>query len=333
MDIQGVAKELQRIRLGKALKGASEAKASGRKDIELQKFKNVENSSPAAGEKYEDLQEEEENDGPLEAANAAGRDPEEEFNSKREGAEIIVEGLETDRTEDIELNDSEESYCYRLKSVCQNYVAALLCVAITGLYFIVTGIQYWVSDYMISVLEVEESIVFTTFGIISITGPVLGVVVGGNVTTSFGGCSAKKSLYLCCGIAAGCLVCAAPIPFVTNFPLFITLLWFLLFFGGFILPAMTGIMLATVDDSLKATANALANLFYNLGGYLPAPYIYGAIYELGEGNNAKMAMSTLMFSPVSSVVALFAATYYIVKLDILGYKKAAQAKTLREQAI
>ena len=166
---------------------------------------------------------------------------------------------------------------------------------------------------MISVLEVEESLVFITFGIISITGPVLGVVVGGNVTTNFGGFLAKKSLYLCCGIAAGCLLCAAPIPFMMNFPVFITLLWFLLFFGGFILPAMTGIMLSTVDENLKATANSLANLFYNLGGYLPAPYIYGAIYEIGEGNNAKMAMCTLMFSPIISVATLFAASYFIVK--------------------
>jgi hypothetical protein len=62
-----------------------------------------------------------------------------------------------------------------------------MCVAITGLYFIVTGIQYWVTDYMISALKVEESVVHTTYGIVSITGPVLGVVVGGNVTTSFGG--------------------------------------------------------------------------------------------------------------------------------------------------
>jgi hypothetical protein len=99
---------------------------------------------------------------------------------------------------------------------------------------------------------------------------------------------------------------------MTNFPLFITLLWFLLFCGGFILPAMTGIMLSTVEEELKATANSLANLFYNLGGYLPAPYLYGAIYELGEGNNATSAMCTLMFSPLISVGTLFIATYYIV---------------------
>ena len=49
-----------------------------------------------------------------------------------------------------------------------------------------------------------------TFGIISITGPVLGVVVGGNVTTALGGYNAKKSLFLTCLLAAFCFVVAAP---------------------------------------------------------------------------------------------------------------------------
>jgi len=135
---------------------------------------------------------------------------------------------------------------------------------------------------MITILQLEEEIVFTTFGIVSITGPVTGVVVGGNVTTKLGGYNSQKSLYLTCIIALLCLFCAMPIPFVMNYPAFVALLWFLLFCGGFILPSMTGIMLNTVDQNLKTTANSLANLNYNLLGLLPAPFIYGAIYEAGE---------------------------------------------------
>ena len=188
---------------------------------------------------------------------------------------------------------------------------------------------------MISVLNEEKEVVFTTYGVISITGPVLGVIVGGNVTTSFGGFRAKKTLFLSCIIAAGCLLCAFPIPFVTVFWIFIILLWFLLFFGGFILPALTGIMLNTVNEEQKAIANSLANLCYNLLGYLPAPYIYGAIYELGEGKNSFEAMSTLMFSPIISVTTLFLATYFIVKLDLLGYKeqKEQDLKKLSKELI
>ena len=132
---------------------------------------------------------------------------------------------------------------------------------------------------MLSALGAEESQAFTTFGIVSITGPVVGVIIGGSVTTALGGYTAPKTLYLSCGIALFCLFCAAPIPFIENFWVFTVLLWLLLFSGGFILPPMTGIMLATIEPRSKATANSLANLVYNLGGYLPGPYIYGAVYE------------------------------------------------------
>lgn len=135
-------------------------------------------------------------------------------------------------------------------------------------------------------MEIPETTVFTCFGIVTITGPVLGVVIGGNITTKLGGYNSKKSLYLSCILAISCLLFAAPIPFVKNFPLFLTLLWFLLFCGGAMLPCMTGIMLNTVEVNQKTTANSLANLWYNLFGLLPAPYVYGAIYDSGEGENA-----------------------------------------------
>ena len=48
-------------------------------------------------------------------------------------------------------------------------------------------------------------------------------------------------------------------------------------------------------------------------GYLPAPFVYGAIYDMGDGNNARLAMSTLMFSPIVSVSTFFLAAYFILK--------------------
>ena len=101
---------------------------------------------------------------------------------------------------------------------------------------------------MISELKAEISQVHLTFGIVSITGPVLGVVIGGNVTSALGGFRAKKSLMVALGIAVMCVVSAAPIPFISDFWTFIVLLWFLLFFGGFNMPCFSGMMLETVDN-------------------------------------------------------------------------------------
>lgn len=98
-----------------------------------------------------------------------------------------------------------------------------------------------------------------------------------------GGFRSKRSLYLSVAIALSCLGSAAPIPFLSNFPAISALIWFLLFFGGSLLPFITGVMLEIVQKDMLATANSLANLNYNLLGYLPAPVIFGAIYDSGPG--------------------------------------------------
>ena len=120
-------------------------------------------------------------------------------------------------------------------------------MSITFLYWVLTGIQYWFSDYLITELKAESSTVFISYGVISITGPVIGVLVGGNVISVLGGYKSKKALYVTCALAFFCLSCAIPIAFIEDYITVVVLLWFLLFSGGFILPSMTGIMLNTVD--------------------------------------------------------------------------------------
>ena len=83
---------------------------------------------------------------------------------------------------------------------------------------------------------------------------------------------------------------------------------------------MTGIMLSTVDKQYKTIANSIANLSYNLLGYLPAPTVYGLIHDAGEGNNSRWAMGVLMFSPIISIVSLYMGAYLIMKHDILHYE-------------
>ena len=74
---------------------------------------------------------------------------------------------------------------------------------------------------------------------------------------------------------------ALPIPFLYHKWTVYILLWWLLFFGAFMLPTITGMMLNSVHEDNRATANAIAVLLYNITGYLPAPYMYGIISTLG----------------------------------------------------
>lgn len=73
---------------------------------------------------------------------------------------------------------------------------------------------------------------------------------------------------------------AVPIPFITTFPIFGLLLFILLFLGGFILPALIGIMLTAVKQHQRGSANSIAQLSYNMLGYMPAPSLYGYLQDI-----------------------------------------------------
>lgn len=90
-----------------------------------------------------------------------------------------------------------------------------------------------------------------------------------------GGYESEVAIKLClfnCGMA--CLV-GAPIPFLNIFWLVCVLIWALLFFGGALVPPLTGIMLSSVPNHMRPFANSNTTLLYNLIGFLPAPSIYG----------------------------------------------------------
>ena len=57
------------------------------------------------------------------------------------------------------------------------------------------------------------------------------------------------------------------------------MLFFALANGGILQVTCTGLMLSQVTPALRPKANALAAFFYNMLGYLPAPYIYGLVAQ------------------------------------------------------
>jgi hypothetical protein len=52
---------------------------------------------------------------------------------------------------------------------------------ISVLYFVVTGIQFWISNYMEEVLGEPAKKVNSMFASVSITAPILGCIFGGGV--------------------------------------------------------------------------------------------------------------------------------------------------------
>jgi len=71
------------------------------------------------------------------------------------------------------------------------------------------------------------------------------------------------------------------------------------------MPVLTGILLNTCPASLRTIANSIANLVYNLLGYLPAPYIYGLVYQLNGSGESRSGMLSLQLAALISSALLF----------------------------
>lgn len=69
------------------------------------------------------------------------------------------------------------------------------------------------------------------------------------------------------------------------------------------MPVITGFMLAQVPPNLRTLANSIANLFYNLLGFFPAPSIYGIVYQAtGAGESRYGLLSIQIFNVFTFIV-------------------------------
>ena len=180
-------------------------------------------------------------------------------------------------------------------------------LAICCLLFIVTGIQFWITDYMQTVLKVDPKQVFITFAVVSITAPVLGVIAGGFLITKLGGYTNKTALEACFKISILAGLSGAFLPVIDNFPLFIVLMWLLLFFGASIVPGLTGIMLSSTQEGCKEIANSITHLCYNLIGYLPSPFLYGLVCKYTGGAESRYGLAFILLWSYFGVFFLFLA--------------------------
>lgn len=146
---------------------------------------------------------------------------------------------------------------------------------------------------------------FIYYSIACITAPTTGVIVGGIVIQGFGGYGSPKAIHISFLMAMCATLSALPIPFIDSFYIVLALMWSLLFCGGFILPILTGILLNSVGLYERTVANSLANLSYNLLGYLPAPSVYGLICSLTGGEKSRWGLTVLMYWTIFSSGCLF----------------------------
>jgi len=179
-----------------------------------------------------------------------------------------------------------------------------------SLYFVVNGLQMWVTDYLRTVIGAKLEVIVPAFGITAVTGPIVGVVVGGVSLDKIGGY--RGHIDRAALLAVGMGFCAGAMAFtslcVSSFPLFMILIWLLLFFGGAVVPCLTGIVVASVDPDLRSLANSMSGTVYNLLGYFLGPFACGLVAQsagLEWGFRVVMGTSSLavLFALISWILA------------------------------
>lgn len=193
-----------------------------------------------------------------------------------------------------------------LPEFLKNKVFILSVLGIANLSFVITVIQFWGSDYMIKVLFIPTSHSSIAYIIDCLLAPSIGVIVGGVIIKWFGGYEKLNTSYLVlvAGISASLLT--IPIPFVNSLYGYNGLLFGVLIFGGIAAPAIIGIILNSVPLHQRAIASSIMLIFCNLLGYIPAPFLYGLIYDYTSDENPKLANAVCMyFSVFGAIFVIF----------------------------
>ena len=220
----------------------------------------------------------------------------------------------------------------QLRKLITSALYMWLVFGLAGLYFVVTGIQFWVTDYMVVVLKQELVTVQTGFAICSITGPILGVFFGGWLIDKLGGYkddsgeSGVVALRTCGLLGIGAVTFAMVASGSTDFWTVLISIWMILFFGGAILPALSGMLINAVGDDCRAMASSFSMFMFNIFGYAAAPYVCGAIGDLT--GSMLWGFRSIMYTACLAILFV-AGAYFAVKAKVAKGKMKNRTTRIR----
>ena len=172
-------------------------------------------------------------------------------------------------------------------------------ISMTGralLFGITTTIHFWVSDYMKNVILIKDKKeVFMIYSIISILGPLGGVICNSFVNPLIGGYEKKKASYAAILLHLAEVICGMSMAFLRQkyYFLILTLLYFL--FDSSVIGIINGINISSVRHEIKATGFSIANLVTHALCSGPGPYLYGVVNDKYKDKFLGAGMLCMMF--------------------------------------
>jgi MFS family permease len=229
------------------------------------------------------------------------------------------------KTEEEELNISHNedlSYFEKMKVLLQYKVFVYSMLGMAVLVYIITGVQYWVTDYLDAILGIKsQKDRLFLFTVACFTAPVFGVLIGTGMKNFYCKQNMRKSLVFCSLLGLFACICSIPVPLTRDLFYFIIFMWLVMFFGGGIVPVLTSIIINSVPNEHSGSANSISNLLTNALGYLPAPYVYGILSDI-YGDLGATGMTVTMWMSIPGMIVISLATYHSFQVDIYKNKTA-----------
>ena len=200
----------------------------------------------------------------------------------------------------------ELDFMSKIKTIMSSPLFLCSLISSTILLTTMTGITYWIIDYIKAVFKVEDQQkALVSYILITISGPIGGLFTSVIVSITIGNYNHKHAgtiMFLMYSLAA---LVANQIYLVNDYLLFVAITILYLMLCSTALPMIQGISLGSVSQSLKGTAFSLANFFINIFGVIPSTYAYGYINNKYKEKNNRLAMNCLMKYLIGGAVLAF----------------------------
>ena len=212
-------------------------------------------------------------------------------------------------------HNEDLNYLEKIKTLMNYKVFIYSVISMSILIYIITGVQYWVTDYLDQILGIKsQKDRLFLFTIACFTAPVLGVLIASEIKIKFCQQNMRKSLMFCSILGILASICSIPVPITLDLLCFIIFMWLVLFFGAGIVPVLTSIIINSVPEEHIASANSMTNLVTNALGYLPSPYVYGILSDI-KGDLGVLGMKVTLWISIPGMIFLLMATYISFKDD------------------
>lgn len=227
---------------------------------------------------------------------------------------------------------NEQSTFAQAKAIITNPVFFFSNLARAILQGVNTALHYWISDYMRTALNIEDkSLILFAYTIVSIAGPIGGILASGFSNFFLGGYEHKHAPLALLMFHIITCVCGLCIPFMGGLYSFCGATMMFLVFSSSAVPMIHGIILNSVGPKLKGMAFSITNFTTMLLTSGPYPFMYGAVNDYFKPEHKNYAMLAIMLSECIGIIFILILAYFRYKTFDDSKKKKEKLVTEGEE--